>query len=121
VSHTLTGVEDLDHTDYHWFLESMRENFRGDSVYQLPFDQHEVCAMICPRALLLLGNPDYKWLADEAMKPSAEAARRVWERFGIADRFDYGIIGGHPHCVLPESQYPLVESFIDRFLLSESK
>ncbi|MCR5132182.1 MAG: hypothetical protein K6C10_12070 [Prevotella sp.] len=120
-SHLLTEVEDLDHTDYHWFLESMRENFRGDSVYQLPFDQHELCAMVCPRALLLLGNPDYKWLADEAMKPSAEAARRVWERFGIADRFDYSIIGGHPHCVLPESQYPLVESFIDRFLLSKTE
>ncbi|MCR5180538.1 MAG: hypothetical protein K6C30_04920 [Bacteroidaceae bacterium] len=119
VSHTLSEVEDLDHTDYHWFLESMRDDFKGDKVYQLPFDQHEVCAMICPRALLLLGNPDWKWLADEAMKPSAEAARKVWERFGIADRFDCSIVGGHPHCVLPESQYPLVESFIDRFLLGK--
>ncbi|MCR5819763.1 MAG: hypothetical protein K6F94_02265 [Bacteroidaceae bacterium] len=119
VSHTLQGVEDLDHTDYHWFLESMRDNFGGDSVYRLPFDQHEVCAMICPRALLLLGNPDWKWLADEAMKPSAEAARRVWERFGIGDRFGCSILGGHNHCMLPESQYPIVQSFIDRFLLGE--
>ncbi len=119
VSHTLKDVEDLDHTDYHWFLESMREDFGGDNVYRLPFDQHEVCAMVCPRALLLLGNPDWKWLADEAMQASAEAARRVWERFGIADRFGCSIVGGHPHCMLPESQYPLVQSYIDRFLLGQ--
>lgn len=117
VSHTLSEVEDLDRTDYHWFMESMRDNFRGDSVYQLPYDQHELCAMVCPRALLLLGNPDYKWLADEAMKPSAEAARKVWERFGIEDRMACSIVGGHPHCMLPESQWPLVKDFIDRFLL----
>ena len=117
VSHTLNEVEDLDRTDYHWFLESMRDNFHGDSVYQLPYDQHELCAMVCPRALLLLGNPDYKWLADEAMLPSAQAAEKVWQKFGIEDRMNYSIVGGHPHCMLPESQMPLVQAFIDKFLL----
>ena len=62
-AHELTkegkNLEDLDKTDYHWFQESQRENFHGDSVYQLPYDQHELCALVCPRALLLLGNPDY--------------------------------------------------------------
>ena len=117
VSHTLNEVEDLDRTDYHWCLESMRDNFHGDSVYQLPYDQHELCAMVCPRALLLLGNPDYKWLADEAMLPSAQAAKKVWQQFGIEDRMDFSIVGGHPHCMLPESQMPLVQAFIDKFLL----
>ena len=117
VSHTLNEVEDLDRTDYHWFLESMRDNFHGDSVYQLPYDQNELCAMVCPRALLLLGNPDYKWLADEAMLPSAQAAKKVWQQFGIEDRMDFSIVGGHPHCMLPESQMPLVQAFIDKFLL----
>lgn len=111
------NVEDIDKTDYHWFLESQRENFKGDSVYYLPYDQHELCTMVCPRALLLLGNPDYPWLSDPAMQASAEEAKKVWERFGIADRFDCDIIGGHGHCQLPQSQWPLVQSFIDRFLL----
>ena len=109
------NVENIDKTDYHWFLESQREHFKGDSVYQLPYDQHELCAMVCPRALLLLGNPDYPWLADDAMQPSAEAANKVWERFGIGDRMDWSIIGGHMHCQLPEVQFPIVERFIDRF------
>ena len=110
-------VEDIDKTDYHWFMESQRENFRGDSVYRLPYDQHELCAMVCPRALLLLGNPDYVWLSDPAMLRSAEAARKVWARFGIADRMGWSIQGGHPHCQVPESQWPAVQAFIDRFLL----
>ena len=113
------NVENIDKTDYHWFLESQREHFKGDSVYQLPYDQHELCAMVCPRALLLLGNPDFPWLADDAMLPSAEAAKKVWERFGIGDRMDWSIIGGHGHCQLPEAQFPIVEKFLDRFLLEK--
>lgn len=117
ISHQMDSVECLDKTDYHWFLESQRQNFGGDNVYRLPYDHHELCAMVCPRALLLLGNPDYKWLADESMRVSADAARQVWQQFGISDRFACDIVGGHPHCQLPESQYPIVQSFIDRFLL----
>ena len=120
-SHELTlagkNLEDIDKTDYHWFLESQKENFHGDSVYRLPYDQHELCAMVCPRALLLLGNPDYEWLADSSMIVSAPAAHKVWERFGIADRMAWSIVGGHGHCQLPESQMPIVQAYIDKFLL----
>ncbi len=122
-SHELTlagkNLEDIDKTDYHWFLESQKENFRGDSVYRLPYDQHELCAMVCPRALLLLGNPDFEWLADASMETSAQAAHRVWQFFGIPDRMAWDIVGGHGHCQLPESQFPIVESFLDRFLLGK--
>jgi len=116
-SRPMTDVENLDRTDYHWFLESQLTNFGGDKVYQLPYDQHELCAMVCPRALLLLGNPDWKWLADSAMQVSADAASKVWQRFGIGERFACDIVGGHGHCQLPQSQFPVVQSFIDRFLL----
>ena len=116
---TLAGknLEDIDKTDYHWFLESQRENFRGDSVYRLPYDQHELCALVFPRALLLLGNPDYEWLADGSMLVSARAARDVWRRFGVEDRMGWSIVDGHGHCQLPASQYPEVQAFIDKFLL----
>ena len=117
VSHPQDSVENLDRTDYHWFLESQLTNFGGDKVYRLPYDQHELCAMVCPRALLLLGNPDYRWLADSAMLVSAKAAHKVWELFGIADRMGWSIVGGHGHCQLPERQFPEVQAFIDRFLL----
>ena len=116
-SYPKDSVENLDKTDYHWFLESLRENFGGEKVYRLPYDQHELCAMVCPRALLLLGNPDFKWLADDAMLVSAKAAKKVWERFSIGNRMGWSIVGGHGHCQLPERQWPEVQAFIDRFLL----
>lgn len=114
------SVENLDRTDYHWFMESMREKFHGDSVFLMPYDHHELCAMVCPRALLVLGNTDYRWLADESAYVSLNAARKVWEKLGIADRMGYSINGGHMHCQLPESQYPEVEAFIDKFLLGKT-
>lgn len=117
VSHTLSEVEDLDKTDYHWFKESLRDDFHGDSVYYLPYDHHELCAMVFPRALLMLGNPDYKWLADESAYVSMNAARKVWETFGIEDRMGYSIIANHPHCQLPQEQFREVGLFIDKFLL----
>ena len=121
VSHNIEEeCETLERTDYNWFKESLKENFSGDRVYNLPYDRHALCAMVCPRALLILGNTDYPWLADEAGYVSAVAARKVWEEFGIADRMGYSINGGHPHCMLPESQYPEVEAFIDRFLLGKT-
>ncbi len=111
--------EGLDNTDYHWFMQSLKDNFGGDKVFNLPYDHHELAAMCCPRALLMLGNPDYRWLADGSGYVSMEATRKVWEQYGIGDRCGYSIIGGHGHCQLPETQYPEVEAFLDKFLLGK--
>lgn len=114
-------VECLDNTDYNWFKESLRDNYRGDSVWYLPHDHHELAAMVCPRALLMLGNPDYQWLADPSAYVSMNAAIKVWEKFGIADRVGYSIVPGHGHCQLHKDQYPEVEAFIDKFLLGKKE
>lgn len=111
-----TKVETLGATSHVWFMESMFQ-FAGENVTKLPYDHHELCAMIAPRALLVLGNPDYEWLADESGYVSAMAAREVWKTFGIEDRMGFSIVAGHPHCSLPKNQYPEVEAFLDKFLL----
>ena len=118
VSQTLGNVENLGNTDDHWFLKSMWE-WKEDNVSKLPYDHHELCALVCPRALLVLGNTDFEWLADEAGYVSCAAAREVWKKFGIEDRMGFSIEGKHGHCQLPQSQYPEVEAFIDRFLLGK--
>ena len=115
VSETLGHVETLGNTDHHWFMESMWQ-FQGENTARLPMDHHELAALVCPRALLILGNTDYEWLAEEANYVSACAAREVWKKFGIEDRMGYSIQGGHGHCQLPKSQYPEVEAFLDKFL-----
>lgn len=112
-------VECLDRTDYHWFKESLRDTFGGENVNRLPHDRHELVAMCCPRALLMLGNPDYKWLCDSSAYVSMNAAKRVWDRFGIDDRMGYSIVAGHMHCQLHPDQYPEVEAYLDKFLLGQ--
>lgn len=119
VSETLENVETLGRTNYAWFLESMRQ-FAGKNVNRLPIDHHELATLIAPRALLVLGNTDYEWLAEESNYVSCQAARMVWKAFGIEDRMGFSIQGGHMHCMLPKSQYPEVEAFIDKFLLGKT-
>ena len=118
VSETLGNVETLGRTNYAWFLESMKQ-YELENVSRLPMDHHELAALIAPRALLVLGNPDYEWLADESGYVSCQAARKVWEAFGIEDRMGFSIVAEHMHCMLPESQYPEVEAFVDKFLLGK--
>lgn len=116
ISETLGNVETLGNTNFAWFKESMRA-FSGENVSRLPMDHHELCALVAPRALLVFGNPDFEWLAEESGYVSCVAARKVWEKFGIGDRMGYSFIDGHGHCMLPESQWPELEAFVDKFLL----
>ena len=113
------SVEGLDNTDYNWFMESLKANYSGKDVSYLPHDHHELAAMVCPRALLMLGNPDFAWLADPSAYVSMNGAVKVWQQFGIEDRVGYSIVAGHGHCQLPESQYPEVEAYLDKFLLGK--
>ena len=119
VSETLGKVEKLGSTSHAWFMEDMFQ-FSAGNVAKLPMDHHELMAMVAPRALLILGNPDYEWLADESGYVSCRAAHEVWKAFGIADRFAFSIVPGHGHCRLPDSQRPEVEAFVDKFLLGKS-
>ncbi|MCA9196421.1 MAG: hypothetical protein KDA87_02745 [Planctomycetales bacterium] len=118
VSETLGNVETLGNTSSAWFLEDM---FRfANRVEKLPYDHHELMALVAPRALLILGNPDYEWLADESGYVSTRAAHEVWKTFGIGDRFGFSIVGQHRHCQLPDNQRTEVEAFVDKFLLGKS-
>ncbi|MCQ2166912.1 MAG: hypothetical protein MJY49_05750 [Bacteroidales bacterium] len=118
VSETLGVVETVARTDYTWFKESMRQ-FSEENVSRLPIDHHELCALVAPRALLVFGNPDYPWLADESGYVSCYAARKVWAAFGVADRMGWSFMAGHGHCQLPKEQYPELEAFVDRFMLDK--
>jgi hypothetical protein len=118
VSETLGKVETLGNTSHVWFKEDMFQFAKA--VSKLPYDHHELMAMIAPRALLCLGNPDYVWLADESGYVSCRAAHEVWKTFGIGDRFGFSIVGGHPHCSLPLSQYPEVTAFVKKFLCKDT-
>jgi hypothetical protein len=116
VSETIGNVEKIDNTNYSWFMPAMKTNFQGSNIGKLPHDHHELIAMIAPRAVLILGNPDYEWLGDESGYVSARAAQEVWKAMGVPERFGFSFRGGHSHCSLPSASNSEVTAFVDKFL-----
>jgi len=109
-------VETVTHTDRYWFASQLFQ-FSRNNVYKLPHDHHELMAMVAPRALLETGNTNFNWLSNKANYVSARATQQIYETLGVADRFGFIIDGGHNHCAIPASQVPLIENFVDKFLL----
>ena len=108
-------VEKLGATDHNWFKEPMFQ-YAGLNVPKLPYDHHELMAMVAPRALLVTGNTDFFWLSNPSCYISAKAAEKVYQTFGIEDRFGFYIDGSHGHCAVPATQKPAMEAFVDKFL-----
>ena len=113
------SVEDIDDTNYQWFSGQMFQ-YAGNNVYKLPIDQHELMAMIAPRALLETGNTDFYWLGNGANYVSARATQQIYNEFGIGDRFGFIIDGNHNHCAVPAVQMPEIAAFINKFLLGQN-
>jgi hypothetical protein len=109
---TGTSIEKIDNTNYAWFMSSMRSL----DPYSLPHDHHELIAMVAPRAIIALGNPDYEWLGDESGYKSVMAAAEVWKAMGVPDNLGYDFTGGHSHCQAASSQTTAVKAFVDKFL-----
>lgn len=112
------AAEDIQRTSYDWFAGQMRQ-FAGDDGYKLPTDHHELMGMIAPRALLVTGNTDFNWLSNKSNYITSRATQRIYDTFGIGDRFGFYIDGGHAHCgTLPE-EAPAIAAYVDKFLLGD--
>ncbi|MDR0371803.1 MAG: carbohydrate binding domain-containing protein [Prevotellaceae bacterium] len=118
VSETLGSVEKISSTNYSWFMPALRDNFNG-RVEKLPYDHHELMAMVAPRALLVLGNDGWEWMADESGYVACMGAMEVWKLMGIEDRFGFDFTGGHNHCQACDSQNDAVSRFVNRFLYGD--
>lgn len=115
VSDTIGEVEKISNTNYSWFMQALKNNFNGKSD-RLPYDHHELVAMIAPRAVIALGNPDYTWLGDQSGYVSMMAAIEVYKAMGIEDRIGFDFAGNHMHCSAADSQNTAVTKFVDKFL-----
>jgi hypothetical protein len=103
---------------YCWYLQGLSQF--NNAVDKLPYDHHEVMAMVAPRALLVVGNPTMEWLAEESGHVSCKAAHEVWKALGVPDRFGFSKVGHDDHCGLPVAQRPEVIAFVERFLLGDT-
>jgi hypothetical protein len=113
---TGTNIEKIDNTNYAWFLSSMRNL----DPYDLPHDHHELIAMIAPRAVIALGNPEYEWLGDESGYKSVMAAKKVFEAMGVPDNLGFDFTGNHAHCQAPGTQQSSVAAFVNKFLKGQN-
>ena len=111
-------VETASRTDFSWFASPLRA-FNGNNIYKLPHDHHELMAMVAPRALLTTSNASQLWLSSKAAYVAARATQRVYETFGIGDRFGFIIDTDHGHCAVPVTQNAPIAAFVDKFLLGQ--
>lgn len=109
-------VEKTNNTDGSWFKKSMKTTFGRADSFRLPEDHHELAAMVAPRALLVTGNTDFVWLSNRSTYVTSKATQKLYETFGIGDRFGFFIDGGHGHCAVPAAQTPVIDAFYNKFL-----
>jgi hypothetical protein len=119
VGETIGNVEKIGNTSRVWFMASLAD-FSAQNVSKLPFDHHELMAMVAPRALLFIGNPSQEWLGEESGYVSSRAAHQVWKNFGVGDRFGFTFNADHGHCAYPTIQYPELYDFLEKFLLGDN-
>jgi hypothetical protein len=121
VSHDIEAdgtVEDVDDTNYDWWAGQMYQ-FNGANVYKMPVDQHELMAMVAPRALLETGNTEYYWLSNGSNYVASRATQKIYNTLGIGDRFGFYLDGNHGHCATLPAESAPIQAFVNKFMLGE--
>ncbi len=122
VSHEIQvqgSVENINDTDYSWFGSQMHQ-FDSAGVYKMPTDHFQLMALMAPRAMLQTGDSNYYWLGDLSATFDSMAAQKIYDNYGIGDRFNYYIDTVHAHCVVPAYQQNATQPVINRFMFGQN-
>jgi len=88
------SVEQITNRFPHWFSPEFA-SFAG-CENDLPFDQHELLAMVAPRPLLVANASGDLWANPEGQAEALRQAERVYTFLGASDRtFEFLRPGGH--------------------------
>jgi hypothetical protein len=104
------------HTEQPWFANALGQ-FTAN-VDKIPIDHHELIAMVAPRGLLGIGNPQYEWLGINSSDQAMHAARTVYEALGAKDALGYQE-SSHAHCSYAQDEIPALEAYVKKFLLDQ--
>jgi hypothetical protein len=117
---TQTGTEDLEAAQgTAWYAQNLLQ-FKNADAPKLPFDMHELVALVAPRAILAVENTGIDRLGSQAGSVSMRAAAEVYEALGIPDRIGFTQAVAPAHCQFPGSQSADVQAFVDKFLLGKT-
>ncbi|KAM3068924.1 carbohydrate-binding module 1 [Clarireedia jacksonii] len=86
----------------------------------LPFDHHELAALVAPRPLLAIENTDYVWLGPLSSYGAMSAARYIYQALGASQQFGFSQVGGHSHCAFPSSQQADLDAYVNRYLKNQT-
>jgi hypothetical protein len=114
-------VENLLHAqggspEFPWYARALRQF--NQQPEKLPFDHHELIAMIAPRAVLMVESSQVPRMGAEAARIDALAAREVWKALGVPDRMG-AVEENTPHCRWHANFTPALEAYLDKFLLGK--
>jgi hypothetical protein len=115
-------VENLLHaqgssTDFPWYARALRQ-FNSDPD-KLPYDHHELIALIAPRPVLMIESTQIARMGAEAARIDALAAREIWKALGVADRI--GVTEDNvAHCSWSQKFTPDLEVYLDKFMLGKT-
>jgi len=112
-----TEVENLMHAQgAPWYAEALMDFTTTPN--KLPFDHHELIAMVAPRALLAIESTNVARMGAEAARIDALAARRIYEALGVPFRMG-ATEENTSHCVWHDGFTPDLEAYVDKFLLGQ--
>jgi hypothetical protein len=112
-----TEVENLLHAQgAPWYAEALMQF--NNAPDKLPFDHHELMAMVAPRALLAIESTAIARMGAEAARVDALAAREIWTALGEPYRMGASEENTN-HCVWHNGFTPDLEAYVDRFLLGQ--
>lgn len=98
----------------HWYCENYKKYNNNESA--LPFDQHELLALVAPRPLYVASAAKATWLNPDGEQAAAAAARKVWKLWGSKAPSK---LGGHvtdaKHTIIPED-WDRILDFADKNL-----
>jgi hypothetical protein len=103
-----------------WYAEGLKK-YAATSVSpnSLPYDHHELIAMIAPRAVLCIESAKIARMGQEAARVDEVAARRVWAALGAEDRI--GVSESNvDHCTWFSGYTPDLTAYVDKFLLGKN-
>lgn len=102
-------------TENVWFSVSF-DNYVYN-IRELPYDHHELAAMVAPRPMISYENTELEWLSPLSGFGCMTAAHAVYEALGIAENHGFVQVGNHSHCYFPDTLNASLFAFFEKFLL----
>lgn len=110
---------DSAYSEQPWFGTALQQFTSATNANKLPFDHHELLAMVAPRGLLILDNTDYQWLGVNSVATGAAAVQPVYQALGVPDNVGFAN-SGHSHCSPNSAEGAYVNAFVQKFLLGQN-